>query len=478
MTVTELAAHGQGRMVDTVGPPVDLWLGNGAGVWQRVDLCRIVEVSIHTGRENTANPVCEPAALVTQIIDPTGSLSRSAVLHRGIAVMVSASAVAYWHLPREHCLFMGSITEVTVTSDETLGTILTITAGSHLADLGRTYVGDTPWAAEKATVRATRILASVGYGVQLFGGYFDPTVLARDIDRQPALDLVGDLAVEALFDVVDYLGNVATWSNMPVATSWASVPIEVSWMAINTWLPQTLAADTLSTAPPALPQILLVASTWRDAFATARAAGAPGVGSDYQMSACEIEADWSAGYSYAGMVNRLSVTYGPTPTGGEQPQKIYTAPASITAYGLLESSLSTDLATVGDADTMAANMFVSASVSKPSLPSLNFDLWRTLDLATGTAFLTSGNRPLASFWYIPDLPDLLPINPNGYLWCEGIHHTITADGWTIEASVSDPWPYGNAWQWGQLPSSQSWAAMPVATTWRTVNDWANANLGS
>jgi hypothetical protein len=476
MTITAplATAHGDGRMVDTLGVPVVLWLANAAGTWAVMDDCRVLSVDIHTGRDNTSSPVCEPAALVLEIIDPTGTVSRSAVLHRSVAVMLSPAAVAYWGLPREYCLFAGTIAEVIVTADDDLGTVLTITAASHMADLGRTYVGDTPWAQEQATVRATRILQQVGYAVSLFAGYFDPTVLARDVDRQPALDLVAALATEALFDVVDYTGNVATWSGMPVATTWASVPATVTWLGVNTWLPQS-SAGAMSVTPPAVPQMLLVASTWRDAFAAARAAGPAGAGVDLQMSACELAAHWAASYTYAGMVNRLSLSYGPTPSGGEQPQKIYTQQSSITKYGLLETQLSTDLATVADADTMATNLFATAAVSKPSLPALVFDLWATATKATGRAFLASGNRPLASFWYIPDLPELLPVNPRGYLWLEGVHHTITADGWTVEAAVSDPWPYGNAWQWVQMPPARTWASVPVAVTWATFNDWANQN---
>jgi hypothetical protein len=467
---TRAVDHGAGRMVDAIGSPVDLWLGSGAS-WAPMNLCRVLSVEIHTGRDNASTPVCEPMSLSAEVIDPTGTVSRSTILHRPIAVTVSPAAVAYWGLPRPHTLFIGSIAEVTVRSDPALGTVLTITASSHLADLGRTYVGDTPWAQEKATVRAARILSAVGYASTLYGGQFDPAVLARDVDRQPALDLVAALAVEALFDVTDWVGNVAAWSDLSPTMTWASVPPEVSWSSFPTYVPPSVKAG-----PTTGPQALLVASTWREAYAATAAAAAPGAYANLVLSACELLSSWSAAYTYAGMVNRLTLRYGPTPDGGSQPEKVYTAQASINAYGLLESSLSTDLATVADADAMAGHLFASASLSKPTLPALVFDLWRTASKATGTAFLTSGNRVLSAFWWIPDLPETLPVNPHGYLWLEGIHHRITPDGWAIEAAVSDPWPYGNAWQWVQLPPATSWATTPPAVTWATVNDWANANL--
>ena len=456
-----MSAHGQGRMVDTVGVVVDVLVTDPAGEWVPLDLCDVLDMlELRTGRDSAASPVCEPNALTVQIIDPDGSASRLVALRRGVLVNVSAAAAAYWGLARAPRLFLGLVTQVTIRSDAQLGAVLTLIASSAMSDLGRTYVGDVPWSQEPATTRAVRVLETVGYDVTLYPGPFDPAVLPRDVDRTAALDLVGDLAVEALFAVTDDPGDDARWSTLDPALTWAAVPASVSWAHVDDYLDQPVAL--------ASPHALIVASSWRDAWAAAHAAGPAGADA-FTVSACELLADWAADYSLAGMVNRIAIRYGVAAEGGEQPETVYVDQVSVDAYGLLEESLTTDLATKADADAMAGHLFATAAVAKPSLPLFGLDLWRTATKVTGTGFLSGAQRALVSWWRVPDLPAVMPVNRYGYLWLEGVHHTITSSSWHIDAAVSDPWPYGNEWLWVELPAGLSWAELPAGLSWAEVN---------
>lgn len=71
-----------------------------------------------------------------------------------------------------------------------------VTVASALAALGRTYVGDVPWPAELDGPRVARILTLAGRD----DATTDPgtvAILARDVDRQPALSLCQQVADDA-----------------------------------------------------------------------------------------------------------------------------------------------------------------------------------------------------------------------------------------------------------------------------------------
>ena len=81
--------------------------------------------------------------------------------------------------------------------------IFTVTAAGPLAALGVRKVGDEPWPQEIGLARAERILtlAEVPWATD---GVVDVQVLPRDVDAQPALGVLQDLAGEtsaAVFDV-------------------------------------------------------------------------------------------------------------------------------------------------------------------------------------------------------------------------------------------------------------------------------------
>jgi len=74
-----------------------------------------------------------------------------------------------------------------------------------LGGWGRRRVGDEPWPAEPVADRAARIATLVGQPLIVQGGA--PYVIARDVDSQPAIDLLEELAVDCSGWLFDHAGN-------------------------------------------------------------------------------------------------------------------------------------------------------------------------------------------------------------------------------------------------------------------------------
>ena len=307
---TVTAAHGQGRMVDTIGAPVVVSVEDLFGVMVPLDPCLIVgEVTIRYGREAVSTPVAEPATASLHLIAPPGEdAAIDYPLRRRLRIDLSPSALAYWGISPtglDVTRFHGRISEVTAAADAQLGTVLTVTAGGPLALAG---YGTTGWDGLPPPPGSTQ-------------------VLARDVDRQTALDLVSTYADESLSYVVDERlarDQVAVYDNLATAARVKA--------ALELPDPHTAAVAV--------------------------------------VDSCELLADWSAAWTMAGMLNRLSIGYGPIPDGGEQPRAVFEDATSQGRFGVMEASMSTDLATAADAASLAAARFAALAEPTPSLPEL------------------------------------------------------------------------------------------------------------
>lgn len=91
--------------------------------------------------------------------------------------------------------FAGRVGELTATPHQ-LGMLLTLSCLDYKADLREFIVGDAPWPVESISNRLQRIMTIVGDPFVPFDSYMGHnvassyTLIARDVDAQPALDLV------------------------------------------------------------------------------------------------------------------------------------------------------------------------------------------------------------------------------------------------------------------------------------------------
>jgi hypothetical protein len=113
--------------------------------------------------------------------------------------------------------FAGHVTDLAVRPERNVSTglqLVSITAVSPRARLGRLFVGDDPWPAESDAERAGRILSLAAARGALVTGEHDAgtvTVLGRDVDRLVALGLLDELAADSGGVLAERRDNTLTW---------------------------------------------------------------------------------------------------------------------------------------------------------------------------------------------------------------------------------------------------------------------------
>jgi hypothetical protein len=249
-------------------------------------------------------------------------------------------------------------------------------------------------------------------------------VLARDVDRRTALDLITTYANLGMLYVFDF----------PSADSlWISQDLELAQHV----------SDVL-----ALPD--------------------PLDGVNVVLDACDLFADWSATWSMAGMVNRLSIGWGPKPPDAEQPRTVFTDDASIATFATMDDSLSTDLVGLVDAQYLADARFAALAAPSPSFPDLRADLWLTVPRSSGAGVLYCNPTSLLG---LTNLPPGIPINAAGLVVVNGYTETISPDSWAFTFAVYDPIHSATRKLWNLAPDTASWDAAPADIGWDTVDDW-------
>jgi hypothetical protein len=106
--------------------------------------------------------------------------------------------------------FTGTVSDLAVdhVTDPATGELLAefrVLAAGALASWGRDVIGDEPWPVETVAERAQRIAGLVGQPLVVQGGEA-LSVIGRDVDAQPAIDVLDDLAAGVgawLFDTPD-----------------------------------------------------------------------------------------------------------------------------------------------------------------------------------------------------------------------------------------------------------------------------------
>jgi hypothetical protein len=203
--------------------------------------------------------------------------------------------------------FTGTITDVALVGHTTLGGVFEVTAMGQVATLGHRDVGDIPWPVESPHDRATRILIKAGLPFRV-ADTSSLRVNARDVDRQEALTLIGDLASDtgaAVFDTPDgvvvfqhYSTRAQTW----LWFRWVDEPPEATWdIQTDRW-------SDMEVVSPAAPLPLVV-------------------------DGCAVlwEPTWVS--TSGDIVNSVSIEYGPEVEGGSRPRVTTTNPDSVARFG-------------------------------------------------------------------------------------------------------------------------------------------------
>lgn len=229
-------------------------------------------------------------------------------------------------------------------------------------------------------------------------GVIDPgtvQILARDVDRQPALDLAQSTAVD---------GAGILWETRTGLVSYAD-------------------ADHRKSTPIGV-----------------------------LLDACDVlmAPVWSR--TLGGLVNDVSLGYGTAPGGGEQPRFAVTRPDSLVKYGRYAYSTATQLAALADATRRANILVARGGVPVWNVTTLPLDL-SLLDDAQTTALLTLDVNDLVG---LLDLPVGTPGDTATSLWIEGWTEHLAYGVHELALSVSAYCRTSPPPEWDEAPATATW----------------------
>lgn len=282
--------------------------------------------------------------------------------------------------------------------------IMQVIATEALATLGRRVVGDVPWSQELDGSRVAKILTAAGIGWN--PNLSDPgtvQVLARDVDSQPALDLAQAVAADA--------GGIL-WQTRDGSIRYAD------------------AVHRNGTAP------LL------------------------ELDSCDVLVTPTWQRSTQGLINSVSIGYGPTPSEGEQPRYVADRPTSIAEWGTWGLSATTELAAAADAQALAGMILARNSEPVWLMSALPVDV-KGLSDADTQALL---NLEVNDLILLTQLPNAGDAPSTAYLWVEGWTEQLEAGRHDLTLSVSGYCRTSPPPTWDRLDSTLTWDAMG-ATTW-------------
>jgi hypothetical protein len=337
--------------------------------------CLVDAVSIVYGRDDPGSQPNASAATVDLTATNTDPLP--AGVDVGAALVVTTTLSTGATVTR----FTGRVTDVTLGWDDAgedtphagVGQIVAV---GPLADFGRRVVGDTPWPTELDGARVGRVMAAAGYPLDPITS--DPgtvALLARDVDSQPALELARDAATTASGVLWETRDGVIRYAD---ANHRRGIPVSVTLDACD----------------------VLVTPTWRRTI--------------------------------EGLINEVSVGYGVTPEGEEQPRFVATAPTSVAKWGRYGYTAATDLAALADATAMANVLLARNSEPVWVMAALPVDV-AGLDDARSDALLGLNMHDLLS---LTGLPTLGTAPTTATLWVEGWAETLTYGGHDMDVVVS------------------------------------------
>lgn len=375
-----------------------------------VTLDRLGPVSIRHGRSGADGQPDAATCTFTTDSELVPEVGQAVTVDLG-ADAIAAFGTAAGATPR----FRGTITDAKVRpgpGTQTHRRRVVVTAVGRKAKLGRDFVGDAPWPAELDGARVGRILAlATASGLTL--GTIDSgtvTVLARDVDRQPALGLLDTVANDAEGILLERRDGSLVYHDQDHRTA---------------------TATTL------------------------------------ELSSSEVlwPLEWQQGLG--GLVNDLTVGYG---SATPQAEVRVTDPVSIAAHGLYAAKVATKLADATAAEAYAQMTVARRALPWWEVSALVVELVRSIDDGPHAHAAALLALQVADLIKLTGLPTDGPLQL-GRLWVEGWTETITGGRWTLALAISPFGRTGPAARWADVDTETSWAELDAAMSWRAAASW-------
>lgn len=190
---------------------------------------------------------------------------------------------------------------------------------------------------------------------------------------------------------------------------------------------------------------------------------------DVELTADQLLDDLVWAQTLAGLVNDLVVEYGEPDVDDVRPtvRIVDEVSAGDPNIGPAEATLSTQLAAEVDAQTLAVTTVGRRSRPTWQLDGVAVDLLRTLDPATARKVLGLEFGDLVA---VAGQPASAPLR-SGRLWVEGWTETITRKAWRMAFDVSDYGATGPPIRWADVDADLSWSDVPASISWLGATSW-------
>jgi hypothetical protein len=331
--------------------------------------------------------------------------------------------------------FTGRITDVNMTHRATdpPEAVLALTCVGPVADLGRYDVGDIPWPLESSYDRADHILrqATAAYIIE---GNPPLQVVARDVDRQRALDLVTGLAEDAGAAVFDTPDGVVVFQHFDARAQ--------TWL----YLLWSEAPDTWSDHP----------ETWADTAVVSPSAPNP---IELPCDAVAWEPVWTL--SSGQIINHVTIGYGTPEPGYTQPGIIGQVPESIARYGRMHYGNDTQLADLGSAQYRAGLILDRRAQPRWAMSSVTLypDDMEPATREDVLGLLCGARVSIAPMPAPSPAPTVVAV-------VEGWVQELSPHGNTITLNLSDPLHSYAGIVWNALDPATLWEDVDPALAWQ------------
>jgi hypothetical protein len=352
---------------------------------------------------------------------------------------------------RRVLMFTGRITDLDA-SHTGAGVQVAVTASDWTVDLGNDNIGDTPWPVQSIATRVGRIraLASIPVAVDV-----DPVPAAlqvtwRDVDSQPVLGLLDELATTA---------DAILWSAFSGSRGfylWMEDPARRQSFGVLAWDP--------------VRQLVVI---------TGNARPAAGV----TLSACDVLAEpVHFAQDVADVITRVDLTWqqqtvddqgNPAPT--EQHVQIVDANAETPAgqgglgYGVRKMDISTQLISEADGADVANRVLNRSRALGWHADGLTWDTEipaQFTDTGRDTLLdLLDGTRRIGMPLTVTDMPAWTPAGPTLDTYLEGGTYSFDDGRWVLAMTITPSGMTGYSALWVDLDPAWHWNQMDPAITW-------------
>jgi hypothetical protein len=363
----------------------------------------------------------------------------------GTSVVDDVAILAPPVAQRTVLVFTGRITSLTLQSGGGGGVSVDVTAADWTADLANDAIGDNPWLAEKVSARVPRILALTGSGVT---ATIDPfpagqTVSWVDVDSQPAMDLLSQLAIST--DSVLW----SAWHGSRGFYLWFEDPASRSALRVLAVDPDTGFIEIVTGTRPSNGIYLPSCSLALDPIQVVQ---------DVSDIVTRVDVGWQD--------QTLNDDGQPDPT--DRNYLVVDADAE-TEFGQRRVQVSTQLTTqaaavvIGDrvlARSRGLGWRASGFEWDTRLPQEFTDANRraAMDLLDGTLRI---GAPLV----IDDMPAWSPSGPVLVSYLEGGTYSYQGGRWTFDLNLSPSGQSGASTRWVDLPNTWTWRMFDPGLVW-------------